>query len=152
MSKERINYLLKKYENNHVKGETFTKEYNRQLNKEYELQWKIDKLNQLCNIEEVSESIREDCVYWLRKISDIQVIYGKWSTEKCLAVIVLNQLQLRDNKFNIEKSYLWNKYCFNYHDYSVARSNLIREILFNHVILRDPENYLRYYNMMNGEE
>lgn len=150
MSKEsenRINYLLKKYDNHYTNGEQLKGDYLNSLKNNYDLQWRIDVLNQLCNDCGVSKHIRDDCIYWLNKIKNPQKLRGSWTLEKCLSVIIINQIQFNNPKENIESNFLWKKYNFTYKDYTKARSKLFREILTNHVILRDPDNFFRYYNM-----
>ena len=52
MSKEsenRINYLLKKYSNQYTNGEQLKGDYLNSLKNNYDLHWRVDVLNQLCN-------------------------------------------------------------------------------------------------------
>ena len=117
------------------------------LKNNYDLQWRVDVLNQLCNDCGVSKNIRDDCIYWLNKIKTPKIVNRVWSLEKCLSVIILNQLQFNNPEINIYEVPIWRKYNFTYNDYTKARSRLFREMLINHVILRDPDNFFRYYNI-----
>lgn len=150
MSKEsenRVNYLLNKYDNQYINGEQLEGKYLNTLKNNYDLQWRVDVLNQLCNECNVKSNVREDCNYWLNKIKTPKFINRTWNLEKCLSVIVFNQLQFDNPDINLKDIPIWRKYNFNYNDYTKSRSRLFREILTNHVILRDPENYFRYYDI-----
>lgn len=146
-SENRVNYLLNKYDNQYTNGEQLEGDYLNGLKNNYDLQWRVDVLNQLCNVCNVKSHVREDCGYWLKKIKKPKIVNSKWSLEKCICVIILNQLQFDNPKINLKDIPIWRKYNFTYKDYTKARSRLFREILTNHVILRDPENYFRYYNI-----
>lgn len=150
MSKEsvnQINYLLRKYDKRRVNGEFFTKDYASVKNMESKHQNRRDTLTQLCNIQGLTDNstVRTDSLYWLDKIKDLQCIYGQWTQEKLIAMLILNQMQYDNPKTFLEDTYLWKEYDFTPRQYTVARSNLYRKILNNHVILRDPDNLFRFY-------
>lgn len=132
-----IEYLLKKYDKNYVKGEFRDGQTVNQIMKENYHKERIRVAKTLCASVVATKNITEQVCFWLDHIRDMQFINRRWSLEKIISLMIICEFQLQYDDFNVKSLYLWDHYNFTFKTFESAKSRYYKYILYHSKFIGD---------------
>lgn len=124
-----IEYLLRKYKKQYVKGEYISNKTARELMAENYQKERIRVAKTILASVNAPKNIEQEVLYWLEEIKDLQFINRDWVLEKIISLMVICEYQLSYPNFNVTELYLWDYYDFDWLSFEYAKTNYYKYIL-----------------------